>query len=173
MGLAPHALLALCFSIASTTSAQFPLRDLVKNPELLRIASDLERLAPLDHQQWEIAAFIVQRGEHFDCLIWPPKFRSFSVTFRGSAPEGTVAIVHTHPRRAYEPSVDDIALAQRVALPVYVLTPFNITVASAGGRVSSVVTSRYWSGTANWQSEKRECVCHPIDASSSVAEVPK
>ena len=161
MGIAPHALVVLLLS-TSPHPEQFPLRDLVKNPELLRIASDLEWLAPLHRKELEIAAFVVRRGDHFDCLMWPPKFGSYSVTFRGSAPEGTVAIVHTHPHWANEPSPEDIALAQRVGLPVYVLTRLNITVAS-GGKASWVVASHYWSGKMNWVSEKRACACQPID----------
>ncbi len=172
MGFAPHAFLILCLSISSPPE-QFPLRDLVKNDELLRIASDLEWLKPLHRKELEIAAFIVRRGDHFDCLLWPPKFESYSVTFRGSAPEGTVAIVHTHPRWSDEPSPEDIALAKRVALPVYVLTRSNITVATIGGKVSWVVASHYWSGTMNWVSEKRACVCHPIDEGNQVAELTK
>lgn len=162
MGLAPHALLILSLSMASSPE-QFPLRDLVKNRELLRIASDLEWLKPLRHKELEIAAFVVRRGDHFDCLIWPPTFGSYSATFRGIRPEGTVAIVHTHPRWANEPSSDDIALAQRVALPVYVLTRLNVTVATVDGKMSWVVASHYWSGTTNWVTEKRACVCHPMD----------
>jgi hypothetical protein len=173
MGFALHAFLILCLSISSSPPEQFPLRDLVKNHELLRIASDLQWLKPLRRKELEMAAFIVRRGDHFDCLLWPPKFGSYSVTFRGSAPEGTVAIVHTHPRWSDEPSPEDIALAKRVALPVYVLTRSNITVATIGGKVSWVVASHYWSGTMNWVSEKRACVCHPIDEGNQTAELTK
>ena len=169
MVLAPHAFLILCLSRSSPPEL-VPSRDLVKNPELLRIASDLEWLKPLRRKELEIAAFIVRRGDHFDCLLWPPKFGSYSVTFRGSAPEGTVAIVHTHPRWSDEPSPEDIAMAKRVALPVYVLTRSKITVATIDGKVSWVV-SHYWSGTMNWVSEKRACVCHPIDEGNQVAEL--
>ena len=166
------ALLFFCMSVASPPE-QFPLRDLIKNDELLRIASDLQWLKPLHRQELEIAAFIVRRGDHFDCLLWPAKHGSYSVTFRGSRPEGTVAIVHTHPRWSNEPSPEDGALAQRVGLPVYVLTHFNITVATTGGKMSWVVSNHYWSGTRNWISEKRACTCHPIDEPPQTAELTK
>jgi proteasome lid subunit RPN8/RPN11 len=48
-------------------------------------------------------------------------------TYRGRIPDRTLAIIHTHPNARPNPSPDDIATAQKLGMPVYVVTRSMVT----------------------------------------------
>ena len=87
----------------------------------------------------EHAAFIVREDDQTLSFVdWPYVAQQAKAQYRGRIPRGTVAIVHTHPNERPVPSPDDVALAQRIALPVYVLTRTEIS-RTADGRVKTLV----------------------------------
>ncbi len=92
----------------------------------------------------ERAAFLVadEKGT-VRCELWPfaPEFQQAS--FRGAIPAGTIAIAHTHPNQLPSPSAGDRALAQKLGVPVLVLTRKGIVAAlPAGG--APVRLARGW-----------------------------
>ena len=140
----------------------FQLEDLIRNEKLVRIATELHSLAPSDSRSVEVAAFLVRREDRWDCLVWPATYDSASTAFRGTAPEGTVAILHTHPFGADEnPSPGDILLAKGVRLPVYVLTTLNVTVASMDGSTLSLIRKRPWRSRG-----RQPATCHVIETAN-------
>src|SRR6476661_664910 len=54
---------------------------------------------------WERAAFlrIGERGT-FTCEVWPSKLQFRTAHWTGPIPEGTVAVIHSHPRTLPNPS---------------------------------------------------------------------
>ena len=80
------------------------------------------------HNNVEVAAFVVRDDAGtLSCLLWPRLSWGRSQRFRGTIPQRTVAIVHTHPNWEPLPSKIDIRTAQRSHLPVYVVTRTEIT----------------------------------------------
>lgn len=77
---------------------------------------------------WERAAFL-RLGERglFTCEVWPAKLQFRAAKWEGRMPEGTVAIVHTHPRTFPEPSRNDVIASNRLGIPVIVVTPDVVT----------------------------------------------
>ena len=83
----------------------------------------------------ERAAFIVRTPTGtLDLLRWPGS-DFFSAQWRGAVPEGVVAIIHTHPVKRPAPSEQDRAEAQRVGLPLYVVSRAGLCVAKADGEI--------------------------------------
>lgn len=79
----------------------------------------------------ERAAFLIARDDGgFDCMIWPRTNGYQSAQWEGAVPKNAVAIAHTHPRSLPEPSTHDFAEADRIGLPVYVVTHLGVNVAS-------------------------------------------
>ena len=77
---------------------------------------------------WERAAFlrIDERGG-FTCDVWPANLQFRRTHWAGPSPEGTVAVIHSHPRTLPDPSPDDRHVAQRLQIPVIVVTPEAMT----------------------------------------------
>ena len=72
----------------------------------------------------ERAAFLVLSSDGtFDCSVWPPSNGWHSATWSGKIPNGTVAVIHTHPRTIPQPSSHDTREARRLDIPVIVVTP--------------------------------------------------
>lgn len=88
---------------------------------------------------FERAAFLVlQENGRFECRVWPfsPELRQ--ARWYGAAPRGTIAILHTHPRDLPDPSVKDRFEAERVGVPIFVLTERSVRMAGArGGEIVS------------------------------------
>lgn len=63
----------------------------------------------------------------------------------GTAPDGTVAIIHTHPESLPDPSPGDRRVAMAAGIPVFVVTRRAIVGARADGSVRPVVEGRLWS----------------------------
>ncbi|MGZ5446347.1 MAG: Mov34/MPN/PAD-1 family protein [Thermoanaerobaculia bacterium] len=87
-------------------------------------------------------AFVIRNGDGLLYFVpWPPS-RSSLLRWRGRVPPGTVAIVHTHPPMRAVPSEFDAATAQRLGLPVYILTPLRIV--KTTGDKTDVVKNGKW-----------------------------
>jgi JAB domain-containing protein similar to deubiquitination enzymes len=104
----------------------------------LRVALDrLFARAQYGLAPYESAAWIVrERGGDVALRDWDFTGRAERAAWRGPAPDGALAIVHTHPDRADpRPSSVDAALARRLGLPVYTLTRHGLWVARPDGTV--------------------------------------
>ncbi|MEO8033360.1 MAG: hypothetical protein ABI837_02935 [Acidobacteriota bacterium] len=97
----------------------------------------------------EQAAFLVRRADGSLILVdWQYGGERNGASWQGVFPEGTIAIVHTHPCWLPMPSGIDRATARRSRVPVYVLTCLRI--ARTSGDEPAVVVWGDWS--ANEQS---------------------
>ena len=118
--------LVLVTMLATTTAAS--ANELIADHRALTQSWELLRAADYGQSTKERAAFLV-RDENGGLKLVPWEFgaESMRATYRGSIPEGTVAIVHTHPNALPYPSRGDKELARRLALPVYVLTRHSVS----------------------------------------------
>ena len=119
--------------------------ELACDPEVLRQSWDLLRTASWGQSNYEHAAFIVRDDAgHHQFVLWPFSHDSLRAQFHGEMPEHVEAIVHTHPNSRPSPSADDVLLARRLQLPVYVLTRTAIA------KTDGVATLFIWMGA--WKS---------------------
>jgi|GEM_PF-3175176 len=75
----------------------------------------------------ESAAFVVRDGDRYQCRMWPRSVSYRAQSWDGALPANAVAIVHSHPRDLPEPSAQDRALAKRLGIPNFVVTPRAVT----------------------------------------------
>ena len=77
----------------------------------------------------ERAAFLIREsGGTLTLEPWPHgSFRHAS--FRGRIPPRTIAILHTHPANAPQPSAQDRAEAKRLGIAIVVITPGSVIAA--------------------------------------------
>lgn len=91
----------------------------------------------------ERAAFVVLRDGALKMVPWQTGgYRHAS--FKGSIPEDCIAIAHTHPESAMDPSRVDVAMARRLGLPVLVITPRALTVADTDGNPRRLIRQVGW-----------------------------
>ena len=120
----------------------YPLNDSTLNrPEVFDAFQSLLRAAGYGRLGVERAGFLVLDGDHFRLELWPPTQKFHSEEWSGRIPMGTVAVVHTHPPDLPAPSLQDRMEAQRVGLPIIVVTTISISVAMEDGRVHRLVLS--------------------------------
>ena len=125
---------------------------------LLLLVTNASRVLGLDHNQdrmrilsWDLlasarygldpkehAAFIVvdEWGE-LQLSRWAWGAESLRASYHGKIPRGTLAIVHTHPMDLPNPSPDDIALARKLGMMVYVITRTSVT-STDGSRTTRI-----------------------------------
>jgi hypothetical protein len=78
---------------------------------------------------FEQAAFLIQEKSGALTLApWESRGHHHA-SYRGTIPQGTIAIVHTHPANQPQPSAHDRNEASRMGLPVVVVTPSGVRVA--------------------------------------------
>lgn len=113
-------------------------RATLQRDDFAACADRILALAWYGRVEWERAAFlrIDDRGR-FACDVWPSKLQFHSASWSGPTPDGTIAIIHSHPRTLPNPSVEDAAEARRLGIPVIVVTPQAVTMV-AGRDVLSV-----------------------------------
>jgi proteasome lid subunit RPN8/RPN11 len=93
----------------------------------------------------ERAAFIIREANgDYRFVAWPFMHRDLEADYRGTIPDGLVAIVHTHPNIAPKPSPGDCETARRLAVSVFVLTASNIYIATSRGEIVAAVTDSPW-----------------------------
>jgi hypothetical protein len=89
----------------------------------------------------EEAMFVVRgAGGAVTFVRWPDSGLHHQARWIGPFPPGTIAIVHTHPNWVPEPSAIDTRLAERIGIPVYVVTRTRIS-RTAGGVNETLVSS--------------------------------
>ena len=94
---------------------------------------------------FEKAAFLVLQTDHsVRCVDWPSTHEFKQAQWSGPMPAGVVAVAHTHPSSSPDASPDDIKLARRIRMPIFVLTPDIVSVIHADGRVETLVFHKPW-----------------------------
>lgn len=68
--------------------------------------------------------------------------------FAGAIPRGTIAVVHTHPRRLSRPSRGDLDQARHLGIPLLVVTPDAVTAARPDGSVDALFGAGWASDSA-------------------------
>ena len=133
----------LCTLTLSGNVLDHPAGRLVNDPEVLVLLSDLMRLGGYGFRETESAAFIVvEKGGRYRCITWPFHADPQRQQYRGTIPEFTVAIAHTHPRNLRMPSARDQFTARTTGLPVVVVTPHHIYVATPEGGTVAVINEQ-------------------------------
>ena len=109
--------------------------------------------------EFEAAAWITYDGEAFDCVFWEQSRRQRRTTWSGRMPEGVVALAHTHPLRSSpEPSRVDVASADRLGIPVYVVNRNSVTVYSPDTRdITRVLSRKAWRRGLDSEGRKQAC----------------
>ncbi|MFA6957005.1 MAG: Mov34/MPN/PAD-1 family protein [Thermoanaerobaculia bacterium] len=132
-------MLVALLSITATASAN----DLVRDRRAISQSWELLRTAKYGRATTERAAFLVRGADGgLELVPWKYGAETLRATYRGTIPEGTVAIVHTHPNATPYPSRGDAELARRIGLPVYVLT--RQVVSFTDGSKTEVVARGDW-----------------------------
>ena len=116
------------------------------DPIVLGFFADVLRNGGLGYRKSESAAFLVREsdGTH-RCVTWPFTREVQMQRFEGTAPDGTIAIIHTHPESLPDPSSGDRRVAMAAGVPVFVVTRRAIVGARADGSVHAVIEGRLWS----------------------------
>ncbi len=97
----------------------------------------LNALASMTRYESERAAFLVRRLDGLLTVVaWQAGDRA-EASYTGRIPLRCVAVIHTHPAMAPQPSKHDVAEAQRIGLPIVVITPQSVTVATPQGTSGS------------------------------------
>ena len=93
----------------------------------------LNALAALTRYESERAAFLVRRLDgRLTIVPWPSGDR-VEASYVGRIPQRCVAVIHTHPLKSPQPSKHDVLEAQRIGIPIVVITPQSVTVATPEG----------------------------------------
>jgi hypothetical protein len=101
--------------------------------------------APTEHSMW-----VISRDGQYRFVVWPWSAEAGKETWRGPAPDGAAAIVHTHPSAKSErPSQGDHDLAdgkqsRNITMPVYVLHKNGIWKAVPGIKEPVQVRDYHW-----------------------------
>lgn len=93
----------------------------------------------------ESGAFIVKSASGHHLELWPKSLKKYTTSYRGAIPAGIVAIAHSHPLSRPEPSRNDIEVAQRLGLDMYVVTRKSVYLIRGGsGTVTELLGSELW-----------------------------
>lgn len=115
--------------ILGVMAAHVPAKDIACSATVLTESWNLLAVAKYGYSDYERGAFIVRDGSgQLHLLPWQFDHEPLAAHHRGPIRSEVVAITHTHPNRAPMPSPDDMWLARKTHLPVYVLTRTLITV---------------------------------------------
>ena len=113
--------------------------------QMLPLLQDLAIRGAQQVEEQEVAAFIVRNDDGtLRSVFWPPVPDRREQRYTGTIPAGTIAIAHTHPFYAYEPSRGDRELAKRTGLSVYVITRSKVYVATPTGEDVALIKSGDW-----------------------------
>jgi hypothetical protein len=127
--------LVALFFVPHLMAAEVPsnslLRELVNDVKLMeQMANIVDRASGMEMFNAELAAFVLRdESGAFTLLPWGDDRGALGTSYRGVMPPNVFAIVHTHPRGRLLPSVGDLKEAQRLKIPICVLTRQAIWVA--------------------------------------------
>lgn len=116
--------------------------ELVRDPIVQSFCRVLAREAIADRSR-EHGAFVVRTSEGMLYFVaWPPSGERDILRWYGRFPEGTVAILHTHPSGLPMPSKLDRNAARGARVPVYVIT--RPIISRTTGGAPEIVMSGGW-----------------------------
>jgi hypothetical protein len=116
--------------------------ELIHDPVVLTFSRSLVAKAASERFR-EQGAFAVRTREGILYFVaWPPGEEHDRLRWHGRFPEGTIAILHTHPPHRGEPSKLDVTAARHSGLPVYVLTPGRVV--RTTGEETAVILEGDW-----------------------------
>ena len=128
---------ALLLLIAGSAPAE-----LVRDPVVLDFCRVLARNAIAERSR-EQGAFVVRTPEGLTYFVaWPRGGERHILRWHGRFPDGTLAILHTHEGWLPEPSKLDRKAARESGIPIYVITPSQIT--KTTGSTTEVVMMGDW-----------------------------
>ncbi len=137
------------FAQAVNPILAIPINDeLLNDPTIRGYFADLLRQGGFGHWKTERAAFLV----------------------RDEIPDGTVAIIHTHPAELPLGSTGDQRTAVKLSVPIFVLTPLNIYLITPRGVSVPVVENRPW---ATFNASSSSTRCSAPDEKQRVANLPR
>jgi hypothetical protein len=135
-------MLALMLAAVITTVS---LPDFSRDTRITGFMSDVLRRGLTWGDFSETAAFLVRdTAGDVQCLLWPETNEYKKQSFPGALPARTVAVVHTHPENLPNPSKGDIEQAQRLGIPLFVLTRQRVTAVDPDGNVIPIVARSMW-----------------------------
>ena len=116
----------------------------IRGSEVSSCAARLLKDGGYGRMPFERAAFLVlKEDDAFECRVWPATFQNREAEWDGPLPDGTAAVLHTHPARFPNPSTGDAREARRIGVPVLVVTPGLVSMVSPStGAVSSFTTRK-------------------------------
>jgi proteasome lid subunit RPN8/RPN11 len=131
-----NAVLVLAFLLALARES-----DLIDDPAVRNFCVVLARAAVADRSR-EHGAFVVRTPEEITYfVVWPPSGEKDVLRWRGRFPDGTIAVLHTHPSFNANASEFDRKAAAASGVPVYVITPTAISKTTGG---ESRIVARDW-----------------------------
>ena len=124
-------------------AAPLGVRDIACRATVLEDSWDLLVAGNFGQSDYEHGAFIVRDDSgQLRLRVWKFDRELMMASYRGPIPSDVVAITHTHPNPRPMPSDDDLLVARKTGLPVYVLTRMMISVTD--GRHTRVVLNGDW-----------------------------
>lgn len=115
------AVLLLALQLATNQACDITKR------QVLPLLRDLLETSRTAAKETERAMFLTQDDDgEIDYELWPATMQRRKASYRGVRPLNTVAIAHTHPHNMPNPSTHDIDEAERIGLPIYVVTRGSI-----------------------------------------------
>ncbi len=119
-----------------------PCRELC-SPQAIHYYGELLAASEFGRKPFEKAGFLVREGTELRLIYWEGQLYQ-KASHRGPIPAGCLAIVHTHPRLQPDPSPQDTLVAQRLGLPVLVLTPNALRMVDADGSKRTIFRAAGW-----------------------------
>lgn len=92
----------------------------------------------------ERAAFVVLEDGRLRLVEWPARNHYHASRWEGAIPAGTIAIAHTHPANQPSASVQDCFEAQRLGIPIFVLTPESVVLIRPRDGEQEPIGGRGW-----------------------------
>jgi hypothetical protein len=124
----------------------FNATEAIRDDGVLRMLDEVATRGLTRAIDLEAAAFLIRDADgNLNCAMWPTSDQRKLQNYRAPMPPGTVAIVHTHPLNAHEPSRGDVLEAVRLRIPILVLTRLSIAVADPDtGRRVMLIQQMNW-----------------------------
>ena len=142
----------------------------LERDDVRECASRLAAMTGHGRFEHEAGAFLVLREDgRFDCVEWPAQRAFRRASWSGQVPDGTVAVMHTHPRSLPEPSAHDTREAERIGVPVIVVAGRSLAITGKNSAKKRTVSNAYTSGpdeaTANSLADARKTGAVPHERS--------
>ena len=126
-------------------AAEDSYTELSSDPAVLALFAKVLRDGGAGFRETESGAFLLLHPDgQYSLIPWQASHRLRAHAFEGAVPHFAFAIVHTHPAGSPRPSAADKAAARKTNLPVVVLTPREITVATPAGATVVAIRNRFW-----------------------------